>query len=128
MEICSRKHLIQLKMIKRQFRQNWQNFFIDFRFPIYCLIITAALDAISTHHFMSLAGAHIEIHPYIRILSIHLGIIWGPIIGKISQVTIGMVAVIYLRRYAAIILWMACIFYFMAFCFNIYVTTIRYGL
>ncbi len=127
MEIYSRKHLIQLKMIKRQFRQNWQGFFICFRLPIYCLIITAALDAISTHHFMSLAGARIEIHPYIRMLSIYLGIIWGPIIGKISQVAVGMIAVIYLRRYAAIILWTACLLYFIAFCFNIYVTNIRYG-
>ena len=127
MEIYSRKHLIQLKMIKRQFKQNLQGFFIDFRMPIYCLIITAALDAISTHHFMSLAGAHIEIHPYIRMLSIHLGIIWGPIVGKASQVAVGMIVVIYLRRYAAIILWTACLLYFMAFCFNIYVTNIRYG-
>ena len=127
MEIYSRKHLIQMKMIKRQFLQNWQGFFIAFRLPIYCLIITAALDAISTHHFMSLAGARIEIHPYIRMLSIYFGIIWGPIIGKISQVAVGMIVVIYLRRYAAIILWTACLFYFIAFCFNIYVTNIRYG-
>jgi hypothetical protein len=128
MELFSRKHLIQIKMIKRQFQQNLQNFFVDFRIPIYCLIITAALDAISTHHFMSLAGAHVEIHPYIRMLSLHFGIVWGPIIGKVTQVTLGMVVIIYLRQYAMIILWLACFFYFLAFWFNLYVTAVRYGM
>ena len=126
--IDKRKYLIQLKLIGRQFRQNWPDFWVDFRFSLYCLLIAAALDVISTHHFMSLGGPQIELHPYIRFLSIHFGIIWGPIIGKLSQLLFGLPVIIYLRRYAAWLIWSATLLYLSAFCFNIYVTAIRFGL
>jgi hypothetical protein len=83
-------------------------------------VVTASLDAMTTCHFMLLQGVHQEVHPHIRLLGLWLGPVWGAVLGKILQVAIGLVGIIYVRRYARLLLWLASCFYLYASFHNLF--------
>lgn len=66
-------------------RANSRLLFVEHRGLFHWILITAALDVVSTMWFMQVVGPQIEINPIIRLLSYSLGIVLGPIVGKSAQ-------------------------------------------
>ncbi len=60
--------------------------FLQYRPYFVLLLLSAVLDALSTIYFMNKVGPHIESNLLVRQLSYSLGIIWGPVLGKILQI------------------------------------------
>lgn len=58
------------------------------RYRIYfiLLVYSAVLDGLSTMYFMGRVGPEMELNAVVRELSYTLGIVYGPIVGKILQV------------------------------------------
>ena len=50
------------------------------------LLVTAAMDALTTYLFMSVLGIAEESNPVVRLLSVQFGIIVGPLLGKLFQI------------------------------------------
>jgi len=67
--------------LKQRFIDNYEGFFKEYSTPIRSLIYTAILDAFSTYCFMYVLGVENEIHPIVRYLSVHLGVLVGPFVG-----------------------------------------------
>jgi len=107
MQIYNESNIRQLRAIRLRFRHNWRGFFRRFRLPLICLAVAAMLDALSTCRFMLILGVDNELHPYIRLISQILGPIWGPLAGKALQCVFGVCGVVYVRRYAHVLLWAA---------------------
>ncbi|MGB0580119.1 MAG: hypothetical protein ACPGVU_10490 [Limisphaerales bacterium] len=70
---------------KIDLRANSRQLFADHRPLLNWIVLTAVLDVVSTMCFMQVVGPQIEINPIIRVLTHWLGIIIGPIIGKLAQ-------------------------------------------
>ena len=111
MELYSDQNIRDLRAIKIRFQRNSKNFLEDNHYLITLLIIAAVVDAASTIYFMHMVGPQKEIHPIIRELGFILGPTLGPIFGKILQITVGLVAVIYLRKYAKHIIAITAVMY-----------------
>jgi hypothetical protein len=121
-ELYSEKNLRQLKAAKLKFLHNCHGFLEAYKFPISFLIIAAAIDCMTTSHFMLLSSPEAEMHPHIRFVSCLLGPIWGPILGKVYQCALGMFIVIWLRKYAQLILWGTASLYIFGSWFNVFIT------
>lgn len=68
----------------------WERYHVFF----VLLVVTAILDAMSTSRFMILIGADVESNYVVRNLAYTLGIVWGPLLGKVMQVlTVWVLAV-----------------------------------
>jgi hypothetical protein len=76
----------------------------------------------TTIHFMLLDGPWDEVHPHIRVFGIVLGPVCGPILGKLCQYALGFVAGVFLRKYAALILWSATVLYLYAAWHNLFMS------
>lgn len=63
-------------------RRAWENH----RSLCRLLLATAALDALSTIAFMSVLGVDRELNPVVRQFAHWLGIVAGPVLGKVPQV------------------------------------------
>ena len=122
MQAYNNKNLRQLRAIKLRFLRNRRRFWHRYRFLVYLLIFTSALDLFSTMHFMKLNGIHDEVHPHIWILSSWLGTTLGPLIGKVLQLTLGLVVTIYIMKWARLILWSGILMYSFAFWHNLSTT------
>ncbi len=122
MTIYSDDNIRQIRAVYERFRQNRETFRHAVGLPLAAFIIAASLDCLSTIHFMLLNGIDQELHPHIWFISVHIGAIWGPIIGKLYQVCLGYVAAVYLVRHATIILWAGAASYTFAFLHNLGVT------
>jgi hypothetical protein len=114
MEWCSRRNSRQFRAILLWFRHNCRGFWRAHRLGLGFLLVTASLDAMTTCHFMLLQGVHREVHPYIRFLGYWLGPVWGSMLGKTLQVAVGLIGVVYVRRYASLLLTLASAFYLYA--------------
>lgn len=121
-ELYSEKNLRQLKAVKLKFLHNCRGFFEAYKFPISFLLIAAALDCMTTSHFMLLSAPESEMHPQIRLISSFLGPIWGPIMGKVYQCGLGMIIIVYLRKHAQLILWGTASLYIFASWYNVFIT------
>jgi hypothetical protein len=124
METMIAENKVALKKIKQRFIKNAQGFFDAYRFPILLLAITALLDAFSTFCFMYVLGVDQELHPIVRELSVWLGPLVGPFLGAALKVGLGIVAIIYLRKYEKQLLLLASFIYAYAFMHNLRVTGI----
>lgn len=111
MELYSEQNLRDLRAIKTRFQRNSKNFLKENHYLITLLIIAAAVDAASTIYFMHIVGPQKEIHPIIRELGFILGPTVGPIFGKFLQITVGLFAVVYLRKYAKHIIAITAVIY-----------------
>ena len=109
--LYSEQNIIDLNNIHSRFSTNLKGFFKVHHYYITLLIIAAIVDGASTIYFMHLVGPEKEIHPIIREMSFFFGPTKGPIFGKIFQFSIGMLAAIYLRKYAKHIFVITAIMY-----------------
>ena len=60
---------------------------------------------------MQTVGPQKEIHPVIRYLGFAYGPVVGPAIGKFAQIFLGLLAVLYFRKYARFIIVFAAVMY-----------------
>ena len=104
---------------KLRFITNLEGFFATHRFAITFLIVAAFLDAFSTFCFMYVLGVEYELHPLVRSVSEYLGPFAGPFIGGALKIGLGLCAIIYVRKFAKTLLFMAGIFYCYAFMHNL---------
>jgi hypothetical protein len=88
------------------------------------LIIAFALatlaDMYSTISFMLLDGIDVELHPVIRYISLLLGPIWGPVVGKLCQFIGVIIVTLYLKRWARYILIITTVVYSWAAWYNLW--------
>lgn len=96
-------------------RWAWKNHRSLFRL----LLATAALDAVSTIAFMSVLGVDKELNPVVRQFAHGLGIVAGPVLGKLPQVLAAGALVILTPRLARFILGMVVLMNLSAFIHNV---------
>jgi hypothetical protein len=111
MEIYSEENKRDILKAFKRFRNNADGFWFEHRKLIYLLIIAGFVDLLSTIFFMQEVGPHKELHPVIRYLAYSYGPIYGPIIGKFSQIFMGVLAVIYFRKHAKFVIVLAAVMY-----------------
>lgn len=109
-----------VKDIMERFRTNWQGYIREFRVFLILTMLAAVADASSTVYFMLRAGPDAEGHPAIRLVSLVLGPISGPIIGKLCQLIVVVALTVYLRRWATYIFVAVIILYAWAAWYNVW--------
>jgi hypothetical protein len=124
MVVSLKENKAALLKVKERFINNSQGFYEKYRFWILMLMITALLDAFSTFCFMYVIGPKYELHPIVRELSYLMGPLVGPFVGGFLKISLGICAIIYLRRFEKQLLVLACILYSYAFMHNLRVTGI----
>jgi hypothetical protein len=124
MELELSKNIAALTKIKERFVKNTEGFFETYKWPLLFLMITALLDAFSTFCFMYVIGVEHELHPIVRELSELLGPLVGPFLGGFLKISLGIVAIIYLRKFERPLLCLASLLYCYAFMHNLRVTGI----
>ena len=77
----------------------------DFRPHIALVLITQIADAISTTLFMSVDSIDSELNPAVRWLSHQLGIIIGPVVGKVLQLLAFWLITCLAIRLARLLCW-----------------------
>jgi hypothetical protein len=111
MQLYSQQNSADFNRVLTRFKQNFQGFCGEHAWYIILLLAAAFLDCLSTISFMLVIGPEREIHPLIRELALMLGPISGPMVGKFLQVSVGMLAVVYLRKQASYIMVLTAIMY-----------------
>ena len=124
MQLYNQANIRQLKAIKLRFLRNNLKFWQRYRILVYLLIVASTLDFFSTMHFMKLNGIDDEVHPHIWMLSKWFGTTAGPLLGKILQLTLGLVIAIYVIKWAKLILWAGILMYTFAFWHNLNTTDV----
>lgn len=114
--------------IIERFRTNWQGYVRRYWIFLVLTILAALADMFTTVYFMHIEGAQIERHPTIRLLSLFLGPMLGPIIGKFWQLAAVIAVTIYLRRWAVYIFVTVIILYSWAAWYNIWGRFLYYPL
>jgi len=104
-----------------KYKANSVGFWTEHRFYIYLLIVAGFLDAMSTIHFMLIIGPEAELHPMVRWLSVNYGVVAGPLIGFVLKISLGVVAIIYVRRVAKILFSIGIFLYFFAASYNFFI-------
>lgn len=100
-------------------RANWPGYVSAYRVLLILVVLAAAADGLSTVFFMLIRGPYEEAHPVIRWISMHLGPILGPFVGKALQIAALVVVTVYLRRWAVYLFVSAIILYAWAAWYNI---------
>lgn len=114
--------------IRERLRTNWQGYVRQYWIFLVLTVFAAMADMLSTVHFMHIEGAEIERHPTIRLLSMFLGPVLGPIIGKLFQLVAIIVITAYLRRWAVYIFITVIILYSWAAWYNVWGRFLYYPL
>jgi hypothetical protein len=114
--------------IIERFRLNWQGYVRRYWIFLVLTFFAATADMFSTIYFMHFEGMEIERHPTIRLLSLFLGPVLGPVVGKLWQLVTILVVTVYLRRWAAYIFVTVIILYFWAAWYNIWGRFLYYPL
>lgn len=109
-----------LSKIYESFIKNSRGFFRSFRFFIILTILACLFDMASTIYFMVQGGYELEMHPGIRIVSMVLGPIAGPIIGKFLQFCAVIIITILFRPYAKYIFILVIALYIWAAWYNVW--------
>ncbi len=107
-----------------QLRANWNGYLARYWLLLILLALAAIADMLSTVFFMIIDGPEVEGHPIIRLLSIALGPVLGPVVGKLCQFAAAVVLTVYLRRWAIYIFVTVIILYAWAAVYNIVATPI----
>ena len=100
-------------------RANYVGYFHDFRLAIAITCLAATADLVSTIMFMVKDGVDLEMHPAIRIASMVLGPIVGPLFGKAFQLLAVFVVTVYWRRGARYVFIAATMMYLWAAWYNV---------
>lgn len=106
--------------IVERFRMNWRGFLRRYWIFITLTTLAAVADMFSTVYFMHVEGADMERHPTIRLLSLFLGPMFGPVVGKLWQLAAVFAVTVYLRRWAVYIFVTVIILYTWAAWYNIW--------
>ena len=118
MELYSEQNKKDVLRAFTRIRTNYQGFYEENKGLIYLLIAAAVVDCLSTIYFMHEVGPSKELNPMIKYLGYSLGPLYGPILGKYLQISVGMIAVIYFRPLAKHILVITACLYSWAACAN----------
>ena len=111
MEVYSEQNKDDLLAAVNRIRDNAKGFWVDNRRLIYLVIIAGFVDLLSTINFMQIIGPEKEIHPMIRYFGYSYGPVFGPMIGKFSQIFLGIFAIIYFRKHAKFLLAFVAVMY-----------------
>src|SRR6266851_5705028 len=84
-------------------RRNYRGYFQKFYLYILLAAAAAFVDSLSTWNFMVNGSVYDELHPVIRFVSIMVGPVLGPLIGKICQLLALVFLTIVFRPAARII-------------------------
>jgi hypothetical protein len=98
-------------------RRAWENH----RSLFWLLLATAGLDALSTIAFMSVLGVDKELNPVVRQFAHWLGIVAGPVLGKVPQLLAAGALVILTPRLTHFILAVVVLMNLSAFALNVQV-------
>ena len=93
---------------------------------VHWIVITAVLDAVSTIFFMQVLGPQIEINPIVRMSSLWLGVIIGPIVGKLAQLFAVWALSILAPRFTAWLCILVITLNSLAFLFNLRLVRMNY--
>ena len=118
MEIYSEQNKQDILKFFTRIKSNYDGFYEEHKGLIFLLIAAAVVDCLSTIYFMHEVGPAKELNPVIRYLGYNLGPLYGPILGKYLQISVGMIAVIYFRNLAKHILVITACLYSWAACAN----------
>ena len=118
MEVYSEQNKQDIQKLFSRLKTNYQGFFEEHKGLIYLLIAAAVVDCLSTIYFMHEVGPSKELNPMIKYLGYSLGPLYGPLLGKYLQISVGMIAVIYFRPAAKHILVITACLYSWAACAN----------
>jgi len=102
-------------------RLAWENH----RSLFWLLLATAGLDALSTIAFMSVLGVDKELNPVVRQFAHWLGIVAGPVLGKIPQLLATGALVILTPRLSRFILAVVVLMNLSAFFLNMRVYVVN---
>jgi len=118
MELYSEQNKRDVLKAYTRIKTNYQGFYEDNKGLIFLLIVAAVMDCLSTIYFMHEVGPSKELNPMIKYLGYSLGPLYGPLLGKYLQISVGMIAVIYFRPLAKHILVITACMYSWAACAN----------
>ncbi|MCF6314210.1 MAG: hypothetical protein L3J39_17310 [Verrucomicrobiales bacterium] len=99
-------------------RKNGVGYFQELAPYLVLLLAAAFADFLSTYRFMLAGSIEDELHPVIRLFSLYLGPLFGPLLGKVGQVTVAIFLSIWFRPGARILLTSLSIIYFYAAWYN----------
>ena len=111
MIIYSEQNKEDFLTIISRYQENAIGFWEEHRKLVYLLIIAGFVDFVSTVYFMQNYGIDKEVHPLIRYLAYECGPITGTLIGKFAQISMGTLAIVYIRQHAKLILSIAAVMY-----------------
>lgn len=80
---------------------------------------SVVFDMLATIHFMLRDGTSTELHPAIKMVSIILGPVFGPVIGKLIQFASIVAIAVYLRKFAIYIFVVTTFLYTWAAWYNV---------
>jgi hypothetical protein len=119
--------MIQVRSIGdvvKQLRANWSGYLATYWVFLILLALAATADMLSTVFFMTIDGPQAERHPVIRLVSIALGPVLGPVVGKLCQFAAVVILTVFLRRWAIYIFVAVIILYAWAAAYNVVATPI----
>lgn len=106
--------------IVKRFRTNWSGYAREYRVLLILTVLAALADGVSTVYFMLRAGPDAEGHPAVRLVSMLLGPVFGPILGKLCQLIVVVALTVYLRRWATCIFVAVIVLYAWAAWYNVW--------
>lgn len=101
-------------------RKNRVGYFQELAPYLWLLLVAAFADFLSTYRFMITGSVEDELHPVIRLFSLYLGPLFGPLLGKLGQVVVAIFLSIGFRPVAKIFLILLSIIYFYAAWYNVW--------
>ena len=111
-----------IRDIRERFQVNWNGYLAQYWIFLLLLAVAAIADMLSTVFFMVIEGPEAERHPLIRLISMVLGPMTGPVVGKLFQFATVIVVTVFLRRWALYILVAVIILYAWAAAYNMAAT------
>lgn len=106
--------------IRNRLARNWVGYVREFRVWLILTVVACVADMVSTMYFMSVHGSEAEMHPAIRMVSVILGPIAGPIVGKVCQFGGVVLITIFFRWAAKYVFLVVIIMYSWAAWFNVW--------
>jgi len=106
--------------IAARLRENGRGYVRRYWVWLVLTVLAALADMATTIHFMRAAGPQAEGHPAIRLVSMALGPVLGPVLGKLCQLAVVILLTVYLRRHALYIFVAVIILYAWAAWYNLW--------
>ena len=111
-----------IRDIRERFHVNWNGYLAQYWICLLLLAVAAIADMLSTVFFMAIDGPQAERHPIIRLISMALGPVTGPVVGKLFQFATVIIVTVFLRRCALYIFVAVIILYAWAAAYNVIAT------